>query len=200
MLSQLGLSARDRRVLFFGASTIGTLFAFARGVPALLEWQKDRSSEAAAESQQAAAARIGVRMLPALRDSLRDRQIRLAALDSVLLSGSSASAAVAELASMLENMADAASVKVTAMQLRADSAASGLLAQVAVRVNGVADVAGLAAFLRAIEGSETPLIVRELAVTQSEPAAPDGKVEALRVDVLVEGIARITGTTAEKRP
>jgi hypothetical protein len=197
MLMQLGLSARDRRILIIGVSVIATLLGLARGVPALMEWQRDRSAEAAAVSQQAAAARTGVRMLPALRDSLRDREARLAALDSVLLSGSSASAAAADLASTLEDMADGALVRVVSMQLRADSAAAGSLAQVAVRVNGVTDVIGLASFLRAIEGGETPLIVRELAVTQSEPTASGGKVEALRVDLLVEGIARIT---LERRP
>src|SRR3954469_19993394 len=60
VLTHLGLSARDRRVLIVGASVIGTLFAFARGVPALLDWQRNRTAEATAQSQQASVARIGV--------------------------------------------------------------------------------------------------------------------------------------------
>lgn len=197
---QLGFSARDQKILVLGTSVIGVLVGLARGLPALLEWQRQRSTDAATMSQQARATRTRVRMLPAMRDSLRGRQARLASLDSVLLVGASASAAAAALASMLEDLADAASVRVTAMQLRADSAASGSLTQVAVRVSGVTDVTGLASLLRTIEGGATPLLVRELAVTQPEPAAPNGKVEALRVDILVEGLARITSDRLGRRP
>jgi len=189
---EAGLSARDRRTLTIGVTAIGTLCGLARGLPALRDWERDRTADAAAASQQMEAARLGVRLLPALRDSLRARGIRLAALDSVLLSGISPSAAASELASTLGDMADEAPFKISAMQLRADSAGAGALTPVAVRVTGVTDIVGLAAFLRAIEGGEVPLLVRELAVNQSEPAAPNGRVEALRVDMLVEGIARIT--------
>ncbi|MEP6493402.1 MAG: GspMb/PilO family protein [bacterium] len=189
---EAGLSARDTRTLAIGVSVIGTLFGVARGLPALRAWERDRIGDAAAASLQASAARTGVRLLPALRDSLRDREMRLAALDSVLLTGPSPSAAASDLASTLGDMADDAPLKISAMQLRADSAGPGSLTPVAVRVTGVTDIAGLAGFLRAIEGGEVPLLVRELAVSQPEPAAPSGRVESLRVDILVEGIARIT--------
>jgi hypothetical protein len=130
-------------------------------------------------------------MLPAMRDSLRVRRERLAAIDSVVLNGSSTSAVVADLASSLDEIATDARLKVASMQLRADSAAPGSIARIAVRVSGTTDVTGLAAFLRAVETGDTPLVVRELSVSQSEPAAPESKAEALRVDVLVEAIARI---------
>jgi len=189
---EAGLSVRDRRTLTIGVTVIGTLFGVSRGLPAVRDWERGRVSDAAALAQQAEAARVGVRLLPALRDSLRDREARLATLDSTLLSGASPAAAASDLASTLGDMADEAPLKVTAMQLRADSAAAGSLTPVAVRVTGVTDVAGLAAFLRAVEGGDVPLLVRELAVSQSEPGAPSGRVETLRVDILVEGIARIT--------
>ncbi|HTE45998.1 MAG TPA: hypothetical protein VK636_12180, partial [Gemmatimonadaceae bacterium] len=119
---EAGLSARDRRTLTIGVTAIGTLCGLARGLPALRDWERDRTADAAAASQQMEAARLGVRLLPALRDSLRARGIRLAALDSVLLSGISPSAAASELASTLGDMADEAPFKISAMQLRADSA------------------------------------------------------------------------------
>jgi Type II secretion system (T2SS), protein M subtype b len=191
------ISARDRRTATIGVTVIGTLVGLARGVPALVKWERDRAAEAVEMVAQASSARAGVRALPLLRDSLRARQLRLSAIDSVLLSGASASAAAADLAATLDDMATESRLKITAMQLRADSAGPGALTTVAVRVNGATDVAGLAAFLRSVESGETPLVVRGVAVTQTEPMAQESRVEALRVDILVEGVARVTPA---KRP
>src|SRR6185295_108730 len=141
MRLDVGLSARDKRTLIVGTVTIGTLFTLARGLPALLSWQRDRVADAETMAQQATSARKSVHALPELRDSLRVRSARLAALDAVMLSGVSSSAAAASLAAALGDIADAAPIKVAAMQLRADSAAPGTIAQVGVRVTGVTDVA-----------------------------------------------------------
>jgi hypothetical protein len=199
MAPQLGMSARDRRTLLVGGVTIGLLFGLARGLPALMAWQRDRVAEAVTLTNQARASRADERILPSQRDTLRARRVRLAELDSVMLSGVSSSAAAAQLASTLGDIADEAPLKVSAMQLRADSAQAGTIAPVAVRVTGVTDVAGLAEFLRAVETGAMPLLVRELAVTQPDPLAPDNKIENLRVDILVEGLARILATKPEIR-
>jgi hypothetical protein len=167
-------------------------------------WESAQRSEAATVVSELAAARAGAHALPALRDSLRVRRVRLAALDSALIGGATPSAAAANLASALEEMAADADVKVSAMQLHADSIApggrggseSGLLLQVGVRMTATADVYGLLALLRAIEGGESLLAVRELAVSQPEPAAPRSKPESLRLDVMVVGIARISAPEA----
>jgi type II secretion system (T2SS) protein M len=188
---RLGFSAKDRRTATVGIVTVGLLIGISKGLPALAEWENARVAQAADATARASAARANVRMLSILRDSLRSRKERLAAIDSALLSGTSAAAAAAELATLLDQMATRARLKVTAMQLRADSAPAGSLARVAVRVTAMSDVTGLAAFLRAAESSDTPLAIRELLVSQPEPAAPQSKPEALRIDVLVEGIARI---------
>lgn len=185
------MSPRDRRTAIVGMTVIATLFAVARGLPALIGWQQRQTTEVAELSNRASSARAGLRLLPLVHDSLRVRRIRLAALDSALLQGASAPAAAAELAASLDEMAVEARLKITAMQLRADTIVSGALSRVAVRINGTTDVAGLAAFLRAVEGDATPLVVRELSVTQPEPAAVDARVETLHVDILVEGLARI---------
>jgi hypothetical protein len=199
MTLQLGMSARDRRVLVIGGVTIGLLVGLARGLPALLAWQHDRVADALTLTTQARAARAEVKWLPSRRDTLRARKARLAEFDSVMLSGVSSSAAAAQLASTLGDIADEAPLKVSAMQLRADSAQAGTIAPVAVRVTGTTDVAGLAGFLRAVETGTTPLLVREIAVTQPDPLAPDNKIENLRVDILVEGLARILVARPERR-
>lgn len=185
------MTARDRKTAIFGAIAMMLLVAIGRGVPVLREWQTRAIADATDVTRQIASAREAATTLPALRDSLHARRTRLAALDSVLLRGASSSAAAAELASLVDDLAADSRLRVTAMQLRADSAPPGSLAQVGVRLTGIADVTGMSAFLHAVESDDTPLVVRELGVTQSEPTAPDSRVEALRVDVLVVGLARI---------
>jgi len=193
---ELGLSSRDRRTLIVGVSAVGVLLALGRGVPTLVQWQSAQRAEAATISTDLAVARAGARLMPQLLDSLRSRQARLAVIDSAMLVGSTPAAAAAGLASALQDIADDASVKVSAMQLQADSAGTGGVVQVGVRVTAVSDVYGLLALLRALEGGRTLLAVRELAVTQPEPAAPASKQETLRLDVMVVGLARIAAEAA----
>jgi hypothetical protein len=193
---QPGLSAKDRRTAVFGVVVVGSLFGFSRGLPALREWERARVADATDLAAKASSARANVRMLGPMRDSLSARKQRLAVIDSTMLSGTSAAAAAADLASSLDDIATSSRVKVTSMQLRADSAVAGALTKVAVRVSGTTDVTGLAAFLRAVEANEAPLAVRELTVSQSDPSAAPNKPEALHVDVVVEALARILATRA----
>ena len=185
------ISAHDRRFLAVGGTVVGSLIVLARGLPALRSWERQKLEQAAAIRVDLAAARDGRRALPALRESLKVRHARLAALDSTLLSGQSSSAAAADLTALAGQIAADARVKVNALQIFADSALSGTVAHVRVRMTGVADVTGLAAFLRAVEGGDTPLVVRELVVTQPDAAAPSSKPETLRIEVVIEGIAII---------
>jgi hypothetical protein len=187
----LNMSARDRRTAIVGLSAIGALVGLTRGLPASIHWLRARIAESLALSNQLQESRLSARRLPILRDSLRRRLWQLAAMDSGLLSGASPSAAAADLASVLEARADEAPLRVIAMQLRSDSAPVGTLARVFVRVTGTADVSGLAAFLHAVEEGDPALVVRELAVTPADPVAADTKPELLRIDALVEGMARV---------
>jgi len=193
---QLGLSAKDRRTAVVGAVVVGSLIGFSRGLPALREWEKTRVADAEELTAKASSARANVRMLRTMRDSLSARKQRLAAMASVMLSGTSAAAAAADLASSLDEIATSSRVKIISMQLRADSAATGALTKIAVRVSGTTDVTGLAAFLRAVEANDSPFVVRELTVSQSDPAAPASKPEALHIDAVVEALARILAARA----
>jgi len=188
---ELAISARDRRLLAFGTSVVGSLLTLARGIPALRQWEARQLAEAASVAGQLASTRAALRRLPRVRDSLAARTRRLDAVDSTLLSAASPAAAAAGLTSIVEQIADDSDLKVASMEIRADSVPTGSLAHVSVRVNGVCDVAGLAAFLRAVEAGETLLVVRDILVSQSEPTAPEGKPEALRVEALIEGVAII---------
>ncbi|HTI62343.1 MAG TPA: GspMb/PilO family protein [Gemmatimonadaceae bacterium] len=193
------LGVRDRRVLSVGALTISLLVGLSRGLPALRAWERARMTEARTVALQLAELRNGVESLPLMRESLVVRRARLAAIDSLLPAGASPSAVAAAIASILEQSADDNAVKLTNLQLRADSTVRVGLVRVSVRLSGVTDVSGLAGLLRSIEAGETPLVVRDLSVSQPEPAAPDSRPEALRFDVLVAGIGRISPNTRGTR-
>jgi len=197
MTSKLGVSQRDRRTLTFGGVTIIVLVAIARGLPALRSWEEARLSEAQHAAQQVASVRLGSQMLPALRDSVRARRARLAALDTALLAATSPSGIAAQLASTLEEIADDNAFKITALQLRADSVPVAGLVRAEVRVTAVTGVEGLAGFLRDVESGATPLAIRDLTVSQPEPTAPDSKAEMLRVDVLVAGLGSVRAAKSE---
>jgi hypothetical protein len=190
------MTNRDRRTLILGASAIGSLFSLAKGVPPIATWQRDRATASARAYRLLASASVDSVELRAARDSLAARRARLVAIDSVLPEAATTAEAVARLASTLGDLADSCSVRVSAIQLRPDSATSNGITEVSARLNGVGDVAGLASLLHAIAASETPLVVRELSITSPEPTAPPSKAEALRFDVLVAGLAR----TGASRP
>ena len=192
-MTQSSMSSRDRRALVGGGLAISLLFVVARGVPAAARWERRRMADAARAGQQLAASSVDPDRLREARDSLSARRARLIAIDSALPSATSASAAVAALASMLEDLADSSSVHVAALQLRSDSLVSGGTLEVSVRLNGIGDVTGIAGFLRSIAGARTPLAVRDLTITSPEPTAPGTKAEALRFDVLVVGLSRAAG-------
>jgi hypothetical protein len=189
----LRISRRDQRTLGVGAFTIALLTVVARGIPAIRAWEADRVREARETATQLASIRVGRRQLPALRDSLGARRARLASVDSILMSGPSTSAVAAALASNLERLSDQYAMKVTSLQIRADSVARGGITRVEVRLSGVADIVGLAGFLDAVEGGSMPLAVRELGVSQPEPTAAADKPETLHIDVLVSGVGLVNG-------
>lgn len=193
MTAGLRISRRDQRTLGVGVVTIALLMVVARGIPAIRAWEADRLREARETATQLASIRVGRRQLSALRDSLAARHARLASVDSTLLSGASTSAVAAALASSLEDLSDHNAIKVTSLQIRADSVARGGMTRVDVRLSGIADVVGLAGLLQAIEAGAMPLVIRELDVSQPEPTAADNKPEALHIDVLVSGVGLVKG-------
>jgi hypothetical protein len=186
------MTSRDRRTLVVGLSVIVVLFAVAKGAPAGIAWQRDQAVASLHAAHLLGVASIDPTELRLARDSLAARRARLAAIDSVLPVARTASEAVAHLASALQDLADSCAVRVSSIQLRADSVTSNSLTEVSARLNGVADVAGLAALLHAIAASENPLVAKEMSVTAPDPSAPSTRAEVLRFDILVAGLAHVT--------
>ncbi len=184
------LSKRDLRALIRGVSIIAGIVVVARGVPAWRRWETTVLREASMTLHTVALVEAGVRQLPPTRDSVAARRARLDSLAGRLFEAKTVQEAAAALAVYVSDAATGTEVKVNTLQLRADSAfAADGFARIAVRLNGTSDVSGLAGLLVTVEGDSLLLAVREMTVTQPEPAAPDSKPETLHFELLIEGLA-----------
>jgi hypothetical protein len=187
---RLAISKRDLRALGRGVLVIGSIIGVGRGVPAWRRWEQAVRADAGVTAHNLAVVEAALGQLPKMRDSVMSRRVQLDALASRVFETVSVEEATAALAVYVSDQATDASVKVNSVQLRPDSVFSPEgFARVAVRLNANGDVRGLASLLGAIEGDSLLLAVRELLVNQPEPAAPDTKPEALRFELLVEGLA-----------
>lgn len=189
-MTMLGLSPRDRRVLASGIIAISSIAGIGRGLPAARAWNAMLVGSAASVANEVASGRVARRGLEVTRAALSSARRRSAEVDSSILIAPSPSAGAALLASLVADAADSSRVKILATQLHADSAASGSLARLSVRITAVGDVAGLVTFLRTIESGDVVLAVEELAISPSDPAGSDDKPEALRLELVVAGLAR----------
>src|SRR6185312_4587034 len=95
------LSARERRVLILGCGTMVLIVFVGRALPAWRHWTSTTHAAAMLSARRLARAELLVRIAPAMRDSLRSRLMRRAALGRTLLAGDSPSAAAAQLASLV---------------------------------------------------------------------------------------------------
>ena len=185
------VSSRDRRTLTIGVAVVCTLLTVGKGVPAWRRWADAQRANAIEHVRQLTISRQGVRQLVAMRDSTAVRTARVATLMEQLVVARSVPQAAAALASVLAGDADWAGVKVFTLSVRPDSAARNGFARVGVRVSAEGDVDGLTRYLRRVEADSLLLAVRDLTVNQPDPGAPDTKAETLRLELLVEALARI---------
>jgi hypothetical protein len=187
---KLAIAKRDLRALGRGVVVIGTIIGLGRGIPAWRRWERAVRNDAGATAHSLAVVEAGLRQLPRMRDSVVARRRELETIGSRVFETTSVEEATAALAVYVSDQAAESSVKVGSVQLRPDStfSADGF-ARVAVRLNATGDVTGLATLLGALEGDSLLIAVRELVVNQPEPAAPSTKLEILRFELLVEGLA-----------
>jgi len=189
------MTRRDRYALCFGVAFVSIATIAARGMPALAAWNAREQSVAVASSRELSLARTIVADMSAARDSLAMELHRVAELESRLVSGSTPADAASALAKLVSDIADRANLKISTIEPHDDSLPAASLRTVSVRLAGTTDVVGLTDFLLAIDTADTLMAVRELVVSQAEPAAPSTQAEALRVEVFVAALARLTPTS-----
>jgi len=182
------MSARDRRALAIGAAAIVALTVLGRGLPALLSWEREMATVAEERGAELARAHVQIARAEIFQDSARAHGARIVALAPLLLGGDSPATASATLAGIVSGAAARANVRVGALQLHADTATRGAFVRVGVRGEVTGDIAGVMAMLASLEHGPTMLAIRELSITQPEPAATPDHMEALHVELLVEGM------------
>jgi hypothetical protein len=185
------LSTRDRRTIVVGGAAVASLILLAKGVPAWRAWIAESRARATEQMRMAADADVLLARAPAMRDTMAARNARYIALAPALVAGRTPAEASATLASLVSGAASAAGLKLGTVQLRApaDTGAHRAFVRVSVRADVVGDVHGLLAMLAGLERGPVRLRVRELTVTQPDATAPDDRIEELRADLTVEGLA-----------
>ncbi len=192
------ISRRERRTIGGGGALMLALLAV-RAVPLWSSATAESRAAAREAVREASLAEASVRARGAVRDSLASRSARLIRLAPAFLSGDTPAAAAASLAGIVSGAAALSRVQLGALQPRGDSASGGSFTRIAVRAEATGDVKGIMALIAALERGPTLLAVRQLSITQSEPAAPDTQMEALRAELLVEGLALNRKTTRGAR-
>lgn len=189
------LSRRERLLLGGGFCSVVAL-VLARALPPALQWraQQIASGKLVLARYELAAALL--RNERSIRDSLATRRSQLIGYDSAYVSSPSAAIAEATLAGVLLDIASATEVKLDAVQFRLGNKLSMERAPMEARLTASGDLQGLAMFLSTVEIGPPLLAVRELSITQSEPAIAHNKVETLRAELLVEAIVHIDSTHA----
>lgn len=183
------LSRRDRRTLVVGAAVIVALVAASKALPAWRGWDAESRAAAAEIVAEVLRAERDIAAVGALRDTLASRNARYIALAERIVPGDGASSAASELATLVSASATEADLSVGTVRILTDTSGSSPFVRVSVRGDLVGDLDGLTLFLADVERGPLLLAVRELTITQPEPAAPDNRPEILRVQFLIEGIA-----------
>jgi hypothetical protein len=188
---RLGISARDRRTLLVGVGIIGALVTLTRGVPAWRAWVAEARAGAEEQVRAVADADALVAGARAARDTLALRDARYVALAPALIGGDTPAEASATLASLVSSAASVVGVKLGAVQLRpvADTGARRAFVRIGVHADVVGDITGITTLLAGFEHGPLHLRVRDMTVTQPDAASPSDRVEALKADFTVEGLA-----------
>jgi len=187
-MKRMRIAARDRRALGLGAAAVLAVLAFARGAPAYTNWRSESGAERAEARAELDHARVLVARASAARESTITRGRRLIAVAPAILSGETVNAAGATLAGLLSGAAAQSGVKLGAVQLRPDSLSRAAFTPIGARVDATGDIRGLMQMLSLIESGPTVLRVRSLGITQPDIAAADDRVEALHLELEVEGL------------
>ncbi len=188
MLSRI--EATDRRTLLVGAVIVATILLLGRGLPRVRAWEASGLAAAAAAERAVGYARRTVALDAAIQSAAAIEERIQATAAPALFPGQTPDEAAAGLIRLLGEEADAAGVRITSNAVRADTMFEEAYAIIAARVIATTDVRGLAEWLHQLERGPMLLRVRELTVTQPDPAADDRMPESLNISALVEGLAR----------
>lgn len=184
------ISSRDGRTLGIGAAIIASMVGLSLGVPRYLSWRAAALTDAARETAALARVEASIARFTRTTTAFASARQSLSVLDSLLLPGASVSAAGTALAAAISEAAEGAEAQLGSIQVRRDSTGRTRLTRIAARASVSGDVESLALFLESLEAGPPLLAVREWSISGGSPTIAATQPMALRLDVLVEGIAR----------
>lgn len=190
------VSERDRRALAVGALMVAFIGA-SPVVRRVRSWQAAELMSLQSAMQFNGLASMPESTLHVLHDSAVARSGRLAMIDAFLIAGSTIDAAAANLGAEVSRLGDSSGVTVTNLQLRTDRRSSEGHVRIAVRVTATMDGPALAALLAAVDGSPRHLVVRDIAIASGDGVVANGRVPALRCELLVETIGVLRPRTTQ---
>lgn len=182
------LSTRDRRTIALGVAVVAFLLGASRAIPAYRGWEVELRETRFETEHELADDRELVGNERAVRESTIVRGRRVIALAPAILPGETANSAGASLAGVISGAAAQAGAKLGAVQLRSDSLSRGAFTRIGAHVEATGDIRGITKMLAALERGPTLIAIRAFSIEQREPAAGDDRVEALHVQLDVEGI------------
>ena len=185
------LSNRERRVVLLGLGTIALILLLGRALPAWRRWAGTTHAAAMLSARRLARTASLVRTAPAIRDSLRSRMRRRAALDQLLLGGDSPSAAAAQLASLVSTTAAQCGAEIGTIDVRDDTAHARRETVVLVTTSVVGDAETLTHFLASLESGSPRVAIRSFTLISSDPTSAPNQPEVLHADLVAVALARL---------
>lgn len=184
------LSTRDARTLLLGLGSMTLIIAVGRVAPALHATFTRAVAESSLRRQVLERDRWLAASESSLRASAADMVVQLQSLERSAFPGATPAESAASLAMLLETFARRAKVQIGSTNSQADTSFTSDFQRISVRVFATADAQGVLELLAMIESSDRLLAVRELTLSQPDPAAEDAVPESLRLEFVVEALAR----------
>jgi len=193
------LSPTDGRTLALGIVVVVVVLLVGKGGPALRARTKERELRAADAVARATRAEWARAHASELRRTLASARNRLAIYDSALVDGATPSAASARLAELVTDAAEGTEARIGSITLSADSASTSTgLAHVSARASVSGDLNAVGLLLQSLDEGPQLLAVRELIITQTQPALPHTQAEVLQAELVIEGLFRGDSHSAQR--
>lgn len=183
------ISKRERRVMAIGGALIVGMVTFSRIVPMWRAWQRGAHTSALEMTAAVARTEAAVRTLEEKLDSLEARKGRFLQLAPLLLDAESPATAAEALRVLVSGAAERAGVRVVKLHASVDTTNDTLLRRVWVSAELEGDIRGVANMISTLEHGPALLAIRELTITQPDPAGSSDQPERLGVWLRIAGLA-----------
>ena len=181
------MTARDRQVLRWGVAVVGVSWLLLRGLPGIMQSERLLRERVAAKAAQRDRAVSDLHSLDSLERAAGQVESRIHALAPRLLSGTTASAAAADVSARTRALIEAQGARVERIQGLGDSSAAGGLRRSGLRLEITTDTPGLFDVLRAIERYPAVLSVSFVRIVSNDAGLASEAPESLRVELGVSG-------------